>query len=65
MSVNFSVRTQAAAYSEGAMDAYDLLVIMLEEGGINNLLEGIALNARRETVARMDAYYAAGNGLNR
>jgi len=59
--INFSVKTQAAAYREGAMDAYDLLVTMLEEGGINNLLEGIELNARPETVARMNAYYAARN----
>lgn len=59
MSTNFSVKTQAAAYTDGAMDAYALLVTMLEEGGINNLLEGIANNARREDVARMDAFYAA------
>jgi len=58
MATNFSVRTQANAYSEGAMDAYALLVTMLEEGGINNLLDGIELNARREDVARMDAHYA-------
>lgn len=65
MDINFSVKTQANAYAEGAKDAYDLLVTMLEEGGINNLLDGISYNARPETVARMDAYYAAGNGLNR
>lgn len=54
---NFSVKTQAAAYSEGAMDAYDLLVTMLEEGGINNLLSGIEFNARAATVERLNAYY--------
>lgn len=57
--VNFSVRTQAAAYREGMLDAFDLLVTMLEEGGtVNHLLEGIEHNARPETVARMDAAYA-------
>ncbi len=45
-------------YRAGALDAYDLLVTMLEERGINGLLEGIEWNARPETVARMDAYYA-------
>lgn len=61
MAINLSVKTQAAAYSEGAKDAYDLLVTMLEEGGINNLLDGISYNARPETVARMDAYYELKN----
>lgn len=64
--VNFRVETQARAYSAGAMDAYDLLVTILEEtGNINSLLEGIENNARPETVARMNAYYAAKNGMNR
>ena len=61
MPVNFSVQTQATAYSEGARDAYALLVTMLEEGGINNLLSGIEWNARPEDVARMAAYYSARN----
>ena len=56
--MNLSVRTQAIAYSEGARDAYALLVTMLEEGGINRLLEGIEWNARPEDVARMTAYYS-------
>lgn len=64
--VNFRVRTQALAYREGALDAYDLLVTMLiEQGDINGLLEGIECNARPETVARMDAYYAARNAARR
>lgn len=41
------------------MDAYDLLVTMLEEGGIDNLLCGIEYNAEQAVVDRMDAYYAA------
>lgn len=58
--VNFNVRTQAVAYREGMLDAFDLLVTMLEEGGtINHLLEGIEHNARLETVARMNAHYGA------
>ena len=57
MAINFRVKTQAAAYSEGARDAYRLLVTMLEEGGINNLLAGIDSNADDDTRARMDAYY--------
>lgn len=58
--VNFSVRTQAVAYTEGFKDAFDLLITMLEEGGtIDHLLEGIEYNARPETVARMNAFYAA------
>ena len=56
--VNFRVRTQANAYSEGAMDAYDMLVTMLEEKGINGLLEGIEWNARPETVKRLNSYYS-------
>jgi hypothetical protein len=60
--VNFSVRTQARAYAEGAKDAYDLLVTcLIEAGDINGLLDAIANNARPETVARMDAYYDAKN----
>lgn len=59
MAVNFKVKTQAAAYKEGAMDAYALLVELLEQGGINQLLEGIEWNARPETVQRMNAHYAA------
>jgi hypothetical protein len=60
--VNFRVRTQSNAYREGALDAYDLLVTLLEETGtINGLLEGIQNNARPETVARMDAFYDARN----
>ena len=59
---NFRVRTQANAYKEGAMDAYDLLVTMLEEGGINNLLDGIDGNASPEVRARLNAYYALKNG---
>ena len=59
---NFRVKTQAAAYAEGARDAYDLLVTILEErGDINYLLEGIEWNAHPETVARVNAYYAAKN----
>lgn len=66
MAVNFRVKTQAAAYREGAMDAYDLLITILEEtGDINALLEGIENNAKPETVARMNAYYAARNGGTR
>lgn len=58
--VDLTVHTQARAYQEGFKDAFDLLVTMLEEGGhINYLLEGIEQNARPETVARMDAFYAA------
>lgn len=62
--INFRVKTQAAAYSEGTKDAYDLLVTMLEEGGINQLLEGIELNARPETVQRMNDYYRLQNLRN-
>jgi hypothetical protein len=59
---NFRVKTQAAAYAEGARDAYDLLVTLLVEcGDINYLLEGIENNAAAETVERMNAYYAAKN----
>lgn len=61
MAINFSVKTQAAAYAEGTKDAYALLVTMLEEGGINSLLEGIEYNARPADVARLNAYYAARN----
>lgn len=57
MAVNFQVQTQATAYAEGAQDAYALLVTMLEEGDINNLLDGIECNAKPETVARLNAYY--------
>lgn len=56
--VNFSVRTQAVAYSEGMKDGMDLLVTCLEEGGdINHLLEALVNNARPETAARLDAFY--------
>lgn len=58
MATNFRVKTQVTAYAEGAQDAYALLITALEEGGINNLLEVIALNASKATVDRMDAYYA-------
>ena len=62
MSINFSIKTQAHAYSEGAKDSYDLLVTILEEtGSINHMLEGIDNNARPETVARLTAYYANRN----
>jgi hypothetical protein len=62
MSVNFSVRTQAFAYSEGMKDGLDLLVTcLIESGDINGLLEAIEVNARPETVAKMDAYYEAKN----
>ena len=61
MTTNFRVKTQSAAYSEGARDAYRLLVTMLEEGGINNLLDGIDCNADSDTRARMSAYYTAHN----
>lgn len=61
--VNLNVHTQARAYQEGFKDAFDLLITMLEEGGtIDHLLEGIEHNARPETVARMDAFYARRNG---
>jgi hypothetical protein len=57
--VNFSVKTQAAAYSEGMKDGLDMLVTALEESGdINHLLEVLEWNARPETVARLNAYYA-------
>lgn len=59
MATNFKVRTQAAAYREGAQDAYALLVTMLEEGGINHLLEGIEWNADKPVRDRLNAYYAA------
>ena len=62
MSINFSVKSQAFAYSEGAKDAYALLVTILEEtGSINGMLEGIDNNARPETVARLNAYSANQN----
>ena len=56
--VNFSVKTQAFAYAEGMKDGMAMLIDMLVDGGdINYLLEGIANNARPETVAKMEAYY--------
>lgn len=56
--VNFQVRTQAVAYSEGLKDGMDLLVTALEEGGdINYLLEVLEANARPETRDRLNAYY--------
>lgn len=62
MSTNFRVKTQAAAYAEGTQDAYKLLVTMLEEGGVDRLLEGIQWNADAETRARLNAYCAAKSG---
>jgi len=59
MAVNFKVRTQAIAYSEGLKDGMDLLVTALEEGGtVDHLLEILEMNARPETVARLNAFYA-------
>lgn len=59
MAINFSVKTQAAAYSEGLKDGMDLLVTALEEGGtVDHLLEILEMNARPETVARLNAFYA-------
>lgn len=60
--VNFNNHAQVRAYQQGARDAYDLLVTMLEEGGdINYLLEGIANNASPDVVARLDAFYGKKN----
>lgn len=57
--VNLSVHTQARAYREGFLDAFDLLIEMLEQGGtINHLLEGIEHNARPETVERLNRHYS-------
>ena len=56
--VNFRVRTQAVAYSEGLKDGMELLVTALEEGGsIDYLLEVLEANARPETRDRLNAYY--------
>lgn len=63
--VNLNDQKQALAYQEGMRDGLALLITMLEEGGINGLLEGVAGNARPADVARLDAYYAAGNGKRR
>lgn len=57
--VNLSVHTQARAYREGFLDAFDLLIEVLEQGGtINHLLEGIENNARPETVERLNRHYS-------
>lgn len=62
MDINFSVKTQANAYSEGLKDGMDLLVTALEEGGtVDHLLEILEMNARPETVARLNAFYAGRN----
>jgi hypothetical protein len=61
MATNFKVQTQAKAYSEGALDAYAMLVEMLTEKGINGLLEGIEWNARKEDVAKLNEYYKGKN----
>lgn len=62
--VNFKVKTQSRAYAEGVGDALDMLVTALAEGGtIDALLDCLSNNARPETVARMDAHYAAKRGL--
>lgn len=64
MATNFRVKTQAAAYKEGAMDAYDLLVTVLEErGDINFLIDVLEDNARPDTRERLRAFYAAKNGV--
>ncbi len=60
--VNLNDHKEARAYQEGMRDGLALLVTMLEEGGINNLLEGLAGNARPADVAKLNAYYAAQDG---
>ncbi|QDP44082.1 hypothetical protein SEA_MCGALLEON_30 [Microbacterium phage McGalleon] len=56
--VNFKVRTQAIAYSEGCKDGMALLITALEEGGdINYLLEVLEANARPEDRDRLNRYY--------
>ncbi|QIN93853.1 hypothetical protein SEA_ALAKAZAM_31 [Microbacterium phage Alakazam] len=57
--VNLNNHKEARAYQEGMRDGLALLVTMLEEGGINNLLEGLVQNARPADAARVNAYYAA------
>jgi len=57
--INMSNHKEARAYQEGMRDGLALLVTMLEEGGINNLLEGLVQNARPADAARVNAYYAA------
>ncbi|AXQ52894.1 hypothetical protein SEA_NEFERTHENA_30 [Microbacterium phage Neferthena] len=57
--VNLNNHKEARAYQEGMRDGLALLVTMLEEGGINNLLEGLVGNARPQDAARVNAYYAA------
>lgn len=63
MAVNFRVRTQAVAYSEGMKDGMALLVTALEEGGhVDYLLEVLEANARPEDRDRLNAFYGARNG---
>lgn len=57
--VNLNDHKEARAYQEGMRDGLALLVTMLEEGGINNLLEGLTANARPQDAARVNAYYEA------
>lgn len=60
--VNLNVHTQRRAYIKGLHDGLDGAVQALIEGGdINYLLEYIENNATPETVAKMDAFYAARN----
>ena len=60
--VDLNVHTQRRAYIKGLQDGLDGAVTALVEGGdINYLLEYIENNAAPETVAKMDAYYAARN----
>lgn len=57
--VDFGVRTQSFAYSEGLKDGMALLITALEEGGtVDHLLEVLEANARPETRDRLNAFYA-------
>ena len=57
--VKLTDQKQAFAYSEGMKDGLDLLITALEEGGtVDHLLEVLEANARPETRARLNAFYA-------
>ena len=61
-SVNFKVRTQAVAYSEGLKDGMAILVTALEESGsTNGMLDILEANCRPEDAHRLREFYKALN----
>ncbi len=56
--VNFNVRTQAHAYSEGMKDAMAMLIDARVNGHVDDVIDLMEHNARPEDAAKLRAFYA-------